>query len=293
VALTLEELRSDHPEWNITVAEALKAYRASLQEEDEEEATDILAAAWRGEFSRYDVLNDRFVEVFDHNQTKLLFVPSGTEVVNIELTWSVIDLVDRKVSTLTWTVDFGFDGSVDEQGEMTPSMNGVRTGAINTDSGNTDQVWAISVTGEAAKLHDFLQDRNYVEVRVEYSTTVTARLTSAEGMLVVPPHPYTSMYAVWRFSTPSPDYTAGTVVMERLAYNLTKVVMAEPPPGDDIEADSGPGWGWLWWLVLAALVVLVVLLIARRRGIPVRQLATTYVKRGRSTVVRITRRKGR
>ncbi len=291
VALALQRLRSANPGANVTVMDALRTYEAALEDEETEVPTDSLAASWSGEYSRY---NDQLGKPYAiQNQTHLVYVPDGTESVDVELRYSAIDFTTFSAGTVTWTVDFGFDGSVDRQGDLGLAQQGVRRATISASEGGTGEWWAFSVLGQGFRLKQPLTDRNYVEVRIEYRMGVWVRMAQGGGAVVVPvPEGYwMPMVEPWEFSAPSGDYAQGTVVLSTFRYNTSRIrTDLSAPPQDDEEGGGGSGWGWA---VLAALVVVTAALVvmrSRRLGVgPVayaRGLAGSAVGGARRVLVR-------
>ncbi len=291
VALTLEQLRMDNPGLAVTVEDALRAYEASMEEGEREVRTDVLTAGWNGEWGRW---NDQTTGAKpSSNQTKLVWVPEGVESVDIVMTYATVDTVELSSASITYTVDFGADGSVDVTGDMFPALNGVRTGTVSA-SGHEDDHWAVSVYGQGFKLQRPLQDRNYIEVRVEYSTSLVAHLSSGGGALLVEPPDLGSGYyhaysQPWSSGAPGPDYTGGTVVLPHLAYNLTRVELIGlgDGPGDGQEEGSG---GVPWWLLVAVLVVAAVVYYRYRDRLPGGRHVGRLVGRARAVAGRVTRR---
>ncbi len=269
VALALQRLRSEHPGENVTVRDALKAYAATLEGGEVEVATDSLSASWAGEYSRY---NDQFGKPYAiQNQTHLVWVPDGTGEVELEMRYSAISFEELTAGSVTWTVDFGFDGSVDRQGSMGPAEQGVRRATISASEGGTGAWWAFSVLGEGFRLQRPRQDRNYVEVRIEYSMGVWARMTAGQGAVVVtlPEGYYQAMAEPWRPGEPSTDYAGGTVAMATLRYNMSRVMLDRgAPPQGPSDGGSRPSLGWAA-VGLLILVAVMALVVVRRRGMQV------------------------
>jgi len=267
VALALQRLRSGHPGENITVRDALRSYGASLEGGEVEVATDVLAASWAGEYSRY---NDQLGKPYAiQNQTHLVWVPEGTEEVELEMRYSSLNLEDLTAGTVTWTVDFGHDGSIDQQGPLGPATQGVRRSTIPASEGGTGAWWAFSVLGEGFRLQRPRQDLNYVEVRIEYTVGVWARMTDGQGTVVValPEGYFRAMVEPWTPGEPTASYAGGSVAMETLRYNISRVMLdrAAPDAGPS-DGSGGHALGWAAALLLLALAAVVVA-IARRRGV--------------------------
>ncbi|MCK4970341.1 MAG: hypothetical protein KAS77_07435, partial [Thermoplasmata archaeon] len=206
-----------------------------------------------------------------------------------------VSLRDKSVGTLTWTVDFGADGSVDQQGDMSPSLTGVRKGTV-TASGNEGQYWAVGVMGRGVKMQNPTQVHNYMEVRIEYIASVVAHMSAGAGALLVEPpdlhHGYYHAYTEpWTALAPSPDYGGGTLIVPHLAYNMTRIELGEESQGvDDNTSDTGGG-GVTWWLVLVlAVVVLAVLYMRYRERIDLKRRFKDLGDRTKTLVGRVTRR---
>jgi hypothetical protein len=283
----------ENPGEDVTVADALAEYAATDEQSEREATTDVLKATWSGEWSRF---NDAEGEAFfSQNQTKLVYVPEGTESVDVRVLYSTINLVDGTAGMVTWTVDFGADGSEDQRGVLAPSPNGVSSGTINA-GGHEGQYWAFGVSGNGIKLQRPSMDHNYVEVRIEYTTSVVANLGSGSGALIVDPPDleggyYHALSQPWSLGTPSEEYGGGTVVLPYRSYNMT-VVELERGPGDGpgTSPDEGGG-GSLWWAVLLLVVVVLALIIWRyRERLAVRRRLQRVRDGARALVGRVSRR---
>ncbi len=295
VALALEQLRMDNPRTDVTVADALEAYADSLEEGEQEVATDQMFASWEGEWGRFTESESAFFQPYSANQTKLIWIPEGTESVEVEVIFPTINLRDKNVGTLTWTVDFGADGSVDAQGDMSPSFTGVRKGTVSA-SGDDGQYWAVGVMGRGVKMQNPTQVHNYMEVRIEYITSVVAHMSSGAGALLVEPpdlhfgyyHAYTEP---WTALPPSLDYGGGTLIVPHLAYNMTRVELGEQGQGGDGTASDTDG-GWVtWWLLLVLVIlVLAVVYMRYRERIDLRRRVKDLGDRTKMLAGRLTRR---
>jgi serine protease AprX len=295
VALALEQLRVNDPHKDITVPDALEAYSASLEEGEEEVATDQMFASWEGEWGRFTESESAFFQPYSANQSKFIWIPEGTETVDVEVIFPTVSLRDKSVGTLTWTVDFGADGSVDQQGDISPSLTGVRKATV-TASGHEGQYWAVGVLGRGVKMQNPTQVHNYMEVRIEYVTSVVAHMSSGAGALLVEPpdlqHGYYHAYTEpWTALDPSMDYGGGTLIVPHLAYNVTRIELGGQSQGvDDTTSDSGGG-GVLWWLLLVLAVVVLALLYMRyRERIDLRRRVKDLGDRTKVLAGRVTRR---
>jgi hypothetical protein len=292
VALTLEQLRMENPGEDITVADALEVYRSTTEQVEREVPTDTLYASWDGEWSRFNDAEGE--EFFAQNQTKLVWVPEGTESVDIEVVYATINLVDGTAGMLTWTVDFGADGGEDMRGVLTPNPFGVSRGTINA-GGHEGEMWAFGVTGNGVKWQRPARDHNYIEVRIEYSTSVQARMASGAGAIVVDPPNLESGYyhaysEPWSFGLPSEGYAEGTVVLPHRAYNMTVVELGrDAGEGPGSTDDGAGGWSW-WWLWLVVLVVVALVLWRYRERWALKRRLRAARDRARSAVGRVTRR---
>jgi subtilisin family serine protease len=298
VALALETLRMDNPGRDITVADALQAYEASMESGEREASSDQLFASWEGEWGRFTDNEQVAFKPYSANQTKLIWVAEGTDTVDIELRYATVDLLKLNVGSLTWTVDYGADGSVEEQGELTPSLNGVRRGTLSA-GGHDGQLWAVSVMGQGIKVQTPSKERNYIEVRIEYTIGVVAHLPSGAGALLVDPANLRSGYydaysQPWRVGTPSMDYTEGTVVIPHLAFNVTKVTLGQGPGNGDDGGDSQGGAGLPLWAIILVFLVLVVVAtyVLARKGfkLPMPRFARKATRRLKHLAGRVVRR---
>ena len=294
VALTLEQLRMDNPDVGITVADALVEYVSSQEAGEREVPTDTLYASWEGEWSRFNG-EGGLVALSSQNQTKLVWVPEGMESVDVTVIYSTINLVDGTAGSVSWTVDFGADGSIDDQGPLSLSMTGVAQGTISA-SGHEGNVWGIGVHGNGLKWQRPSRDHNYIEVRIEYSTSLVAHLAGGSGALVVEPPNLESGYYYansepWSFGQPSAEYASGTVVLPHRSYNMTKVELGSQTGLKPPQPSGDSGGGWVWWLVLlVVIVVLAVIWWRYRERIALKRRFREAVDRVKGMAGRMTRR---
>ena len=293
VALTLEQLRMDNPDVEVTVADALYVYEDANEQVEREIPTDTLYASWEGEWSRFNDQNGKPYAI--QNQSHHVYVPEGMESVDVTVIYATINLVDGTAGMVTWTVDFGADGSIDESGPLTPSPTGVSRGTVSA-TGHEGQVWAFGVTGNGIKLQRPSRDHNYIEVRIEYSTSLRAHLAGGSGALVVdPPHLedgyYYAISEPWSFGQPSAEYANGTVVLPYRSYNLTKVELGSQTGAKPPQPSGDSGGGWVWWLVLlVVIVVLAVIWWRYRERIALKRRLREATGKVRSVARRVTRR---
>ena len=122
--------------------------------------------------------------------------------------------------------------------------------------------------GEGFRVQMPREGLNYVEVRIEYTMGVWARMTAGQGAVVVslPDGYYQAMAAPWEPGEPTAGYAGGTVEMATLRYNMSQVLLDRgAPPGEPSDGGGGTASGWVAALVLVAVVVLV-LAVGRRGG---------------------------
>ena len=252
-------------------------------------------ASWEGEWGRFTESESAFFQPYSANQSKFIWIPEGTESVDVEVIFPTISLRDKSVGTLTWTVDFGADGSVDQQGDMSPSFTGVRKATL-TASGHDNEYWAVGVMGRGIKMQNPTQVHNYMEVRIEYIASVVAHVSSGSGALLVEPpdlnngyyHPYTEP---WTALPPSVDYGGGTLIVPRLAYNMTRIELVDQSNGvDDSTSDTGGGWVMWGLLMVLAVIVLAVMYMRYRQRIGFRRRVKDLRDRVKMLVARVTRR---
>ncbi len=113
--------------------------------------------------------------------------------------------------------------------------------------------WAIGVYGQGFKVIRPLKDREFMELRIEYSLGVRLMLeVPAEGELSVSPPLPNSMVSIWEPSEPSAGYSGGTLVLEG---NLYDVSLMNPLPQEQGEGEgAGYPWAFIAMIILIALV---------------------------------------
>jgi serine protease AprX len=233
VALTLERLRTMHPDKDITVEDALRSYEDMMVTLKESNPTDVLGVHWDGEYSRW---NDQLgMSLTTVNQTKNVFIPDNTQKVIIDLTYDPVDTSEWTTGDLTFTIDFDNDGTDDFTGGFNPAItDGNRHEELDVDSGMTGGLWAFDIVGQGFKFQRNLLTSNYVELRMEYSMSVQLIMGGFENeSLPVEFDSDNSMIAPLRFGVSTPEYSGGELEMNVHYYDLEAVKLKEvhnPPP---------------------------------------------------------------
>ncbi len=223
IALTLERLRTMYPGMNITVDDALASYKAMITESIVTEDTNVLTAFWNGEYSRY---NDQFGKPMSTvNQTKLVYVPEGVNKAIIDLTYTPVSFDEMKFGDITYTIDYGDDGTTDVTGSLAPLGAGLKHAELDVSADNTNKLWAFGVIGEGFKITRTPRDRNYVELRIEYSIDLQLVFdTVATGEPInVTLSRYDAMFALLEFGPPTSDYAGGAISKNTICYDISKV----------------------------------------------------------------------
>lgn len=254
ISLTLQNLRDRWPTDKWTVDDAIKIYLEGGVFHGTEKVlqTDSLEAIWKGEFARY--AQDQDGPLLVQNQSRLVWVPEGASEVSIIMNYDSISIEDRTIGDLTFIVDFGFDGIVDyEQPFLGSRLTGTKETVLNVEPSNTGMYWAIGVYGQGFKVIRPLKDREFMELRIEYSIGVRLRLeVPAEGELRVSPPLPNSMVSIWEPSEPSAGYSDGALILDG---NLYDVSLMNPLPQEQAEGE-GPGfpWAFMAMVIMIALV---------------------------------------
>jgi serine protease AprX len=256
VALTLEKLRKANPGVEVTVQHALDAYNRGVMVHNVTEArTDTLYTQWFGEFSRY---NDQFNKPMSAvNQTKFVFVPENASKAVIDLTYTPVNLQDRRFGDITFTVDYGGDGSVDYTGPLSPYFQGSKHAEIDIDSSRTGDYWVFGIIGEGFRFHLAGGDINYVELRIEFSMAVQLIFSMGAGYADATAFNATgAMVAPLYIGEPTPEYTEGTLLVNTDYYLLSKASLVPE------EKKRKPGVGEFPWGILALVIIVTIIFVA-------------------------------
>ncbi len=242
LALVLQKMRSMDPK--VTVLDAYYQWKGLKTEgrpvatdRDFSSQTDTLVTGWSGEFTRYNDQNGKVLLV--QNSTKLVFVPNGTTSIDLDLTYSTINLVDRSAGTVNYMVEKPDGSSL--SGSLL-SGNGHKTATIDVGGAGGD-IWKFSVTGAGVRLQDRLPPYQYKEMRLPYSFGLRAHLaTSPDAPIVLEPNDLHASYAQWRFEDNGSMGSNGSIVMRRPVFDLTNVKLG--PRGPAVPSGGGvlPGW---------------------------------------------------
>jgi serine protease AprX len=265
VALTLQHLRIAYPPANQwTVKDAIEVYYGNkvFGNSVHNLSTDTLQTAWTGEFARY--AQDDEGPLLVQNQSRRVWVPEGATEITIVLSYDPVNLVDRSVGELTFVVDMNDDGTFDYEHPFLGSRtSGTKEAVLLVDPSDTGGYWAIGIYGRGFRIIRPIIDREFMELRIEYSIGVALRMVLPEGGIisVAPPIP-TSMVSTWEEGTPSAGYTGGTISLSGTAFHLNRMHPIEetPPPGTE------RSMLWLVFLIIAIAVgLLVAVLYVRKR----------------------------
>ena len=167
IALTLQELREEYgDEEEVVVFDALDAFDPVMGK-GISTSEKVLTASWRGEYSRYNDQNNK--PLLTQNQTKLLYVPEGTERMDLDLDFTPFSIEDRRTGGITIEIDYDLDGVPDESGGI-PIIS--RPGSYEIPVRVEGVYIGISVKGQGIKLLNPLRETSYVELRIPYTITV-------------------------------------------------------------------------------------------------------------------------
>lgn len=254
IALTLQNLREKWPYEKWTVKDAIEVYEGNEVFRDHEErlATNSLMVGWEGEFARY--AQDQDGPLLVQNQSRLIWVPEGATEVHIVLNYDMISLSERTVGDLTFVVDYNYDGTFDYEHPFLGSrLSGVKEATLPVDEGKSGTYWAIGIYGQGFKILRPLKDREFMELRIEYSIGVTMTLdVPQDGELRISGPTPSSMVSIWEPSEPVAGYSGGTIVIEGTLYDTGRMVpLEETGPS---EGDEGVPWSLFALIVVLAIM---------------------------------------
>jgi len=269
LAMTLQKMRS--MDSKVTVIDAYFQWKGLKDEgrpvatqREYSSQTDTLVTGWSGEYTRYNDQNGKPLLV--QNSTKLVFVPNGTTSIDLDLTYSTVNVDDLSFGTVNWMVEKP-DGSM-LSGSLVGG-NGHKSATIDVGGAGGD-VWMFSVTGAGVRLQDRLPPYQFKEMRLPYTYGLRAHLsTSADAPVVLEPSDLHAAFAQWRFIDNGSSGSNGSIVMTRPVFDLTNVKLG--PRGPAVPGGAGGVPGWL--LALLGLALL---------GVAVWYLNEQRVKKGRA-----------
>ncbi len=265
IALTLQNLRELWPaeDWNVDQAIEIYSQNGVFRKEEKVLSTDTLKAIWKGEFARY--AQDQDGPLLVQNQSRLVWVPEGAKQVSIIMNYDSVSLEERTVGDLTFVIDYGFDGSVDYEHPFLGSrLTGTKEKMMTVDQSNSGMYWAIGIYGQGFKVIRPLRDREFMELRIEYSLGIQLILEvpAEEGLMISPPPP-NSMVSIWERSDPSSEYSGGELTIRGTLYDKTLMV---PLPEEGAEAEEGGSpWAWFALILIMALAAAGAYLWFRKR----------------------------
>jgi subtilisin family serine protease len=249
LALTLQKLRSTHPE--ATVLDAYRQWKGGevfAGDREFEGTTDTLVTGWKGEYTRY---NDQFGRpVLVQNSTKLVFIPNGTTEVKVDLSYTAIDVNQQAIGSVSYQIDY-LDGSPAVQGPLLGG-GGARTVTLSSSqiADKTGTEWAFSVVGVGIRRQDLLPPFQFKELRLPYAYGLTIKLPTTEGSPTVLEFEDThAMFAQWRFLDNGTTGN-GSIIMKRPVFDITNVHWT----GNGPPVVGGTG-EVPWWAVLVGILI--------------------------------------
>ncbi|MFO8050375.1 MAG: S8 family serine peptidase [Thermoplasmatota archaeon] len=264
IALTLQELRERYPRKTWTPADAIEVYnkRGVFHRDTRNMSTDTLVTGWDAEFARY--AQDDEGPLLVQNQSRLIWVPEGAKQITVNLHYDPLSLEDRTVGELTFVVDFENDGEFDHQEPFFGSRtSGTKMATFSTE-GRDGNYWAVGIYGRGFKLIRPLRDREYMELRIDYSIGIEMLMSPpANDSIKVRLPTSSSMVSPWEEGRPSSSYSGGTIGLEGTIYDLDRAV----PMPEEMEGppDEGMGLAWILIIFLALAGSLTGYLIWKRR----------------------------
>jgi hypothetical protein len=267
IALTLQNLRDRWPyqKWNVN--DAIEVYMKGevFHPAEKELTTDTLYANWEGEFARY-AQDQSGVPLLVQNQSRLIWIPEGASELTIVMNYDMFSIEERTVGDLTFVVDYGYDGTFDYEHPFLGSrLSGVKEATLSIDGSITGQYWAVGVYGRGFKVLRPLQDREFMELRIEYDIGVSLKLQVPvdEPLTVSSPTP-NSMVSTWRAGEPSGEYSGGSILLKGTMYDVSRMSPLEEDEGG--EGEEGLPWSVLFILILLTIAAVAVYLWYRKRG---------------------------
>jgi hypothetical protein len=272
IALTLQRLRSQHPDKYITVDDALRSYEATMYSLETEGSTDIVFAEWSGEFSRY---NDQFGKPMSVvNQTKHVYVPETATRAIVDMQYDAVSIPELSFGDITFTIDYDMDGNDDYTGTLAPTLGRIKHEEFDIQGGTAGQLWSFDVIGQGFQLLQPLRDRNYVELRIEYEMSVQFVLSDAGSgdgsgdengsSTIVPYAQFPAIGAPLLHGEPTFEYGGGTVVLHKNYYDLTNVVYHEEVVEEPVEPRGETPW-WIIALIILIIVIIVIVLYVKKK----------------------------
>ena len=265
LALTLENLRYRNP--MATVWDALYSYLDTITEEILTAPTNVLTTGWTGEWS---YLNDGRESTVFTNHPKYVYIPNETTKIILDLSFNSIDIPERQAGTISLTLDYNNDGSIDWQSDLsfTSSLNGQKHDELELTGdmqGNRGKLWTFNIIGQilswpvedigSASNPVFVGEKDFREGLIEYEVSFQAVLDiSANGTVEVMFKDLHARVGQLKFGEPTPDYSDGVIQMNSYVYNMTyarmpEEVLPESPPTDEFD----------WWPLLLLLLIIILI----------------------------------
>lgn len=265
IAITLETLRARYPttRWNVNNAIEIYTKNGVFHPAERNLTTDTLKTTWSGEFARY--AQDQDVPLLVQNQSRLVWIPEGAVELSIVMNYDMISIQERTVGDLTFAVDFSNDGSYDYEHPFLGSrLTGVKEATISVDPSATGKYCAIGIYGQGFKIIRPLQDREFMELRIEYSIGAVIRLEVSQDEIsrVEAPKP-NSMVSTWEEGEPSSDYSGGNIVIQGTVYD-GELIHPIPETEPTITTGTDPFMILLILALIAGLIASVYLYIKKK-----------------------------
>lgn len=278
LALTLEKLRKEYREDNITVQDALKTYLNVTNDTTDIKETDVLAAGWNGEYTLHNDQNDK--PMYVTSQVHYVFIANESKLLVLDLSFPPINLDKNTVGSITLTIDYDDDGNVDWSGSLSDSstLEGQKHYEIDISSGEfasqKGKMWAFSVYGYAVNTLTKYENpaipaiRSYRAPTIEYSTNVQQILDfSVSDRIYVDYKDFRSCVAQLRFGRPSSEFTEGMIELNTYEYNLSRAFLIDDdiPP---VEVETN----WLLFIIMDLVLGLIVMTAFIRKYIKDRKI---------------------
>jgi serine protease AprX len=245
LALTLEKLRNDDSE--ITVRDALRTYKAVINDTTDSDKTDVLVASWNGEYSLHNEQNDK--PEFTTSQVHYVHVANESKKLILDLSFPPINLDKNTIGSITITVDANDDGTTDWSASLFDSsaLNGQRHDEIDISSGDLSSqrgtMWAFSIYGYAVNI-PFQVGRppspgGFKAPTIEYTTTVQQVVDfGGEPEIYVDFQDFRPKVAQLEFGDPTMEYEKGLITINTYEYNLSRAYLEEETPFSVTPKDS-------------------------------------------------------
>ncbi|HID71229.1 MAG TPA: hypothetical protein EYP29_00605, partial [Thermoplasmata archaeon] len=232
IALTLETMRRNGKE-DATVFDAYAKYHNLSHENYEVGYTDTLSASWDGDWAHFQTqLGDPSLGTYSTNNTKMVWIPEGTEVVTLDLMYSNLNAERYQTVDLYLSLCKGYYDPNGFEPLQPDSVNeGNKHYTIEVNGGESGQYWYIRTEGSAVGAN-VLGPNEFPEPIAYFIVGFNAKLNlggnGTNGTVTIGYIEPKSYKAQLEFGKPSPDYTTGSIKMLRTVFDINALIPKEP-----------------------------------------------------------------